>query len=120
MSRIEAFPTRAPTRDSAYFQRRKIERIQLLVTQQTTPANDSKKPASRALDTCNSHTVPDAVAARRIVRQAPEDILRASYQNQTPIQEHPMAKAKKTVKKVAAKKPAAKKAVKKVAAKKKK
>ena len=62
------------------------------------------------------------------MRQAPEDILRASYQNQTSIQEHPMAKAKKTVKKVAAKKPAAKaaakkpvakKAVKKVAAKKK-
>lgn len=83
-----------------------------------------------ALGTCNSYGVTDAVAARRIVRQALEDLLRASYQNQKSIQEHPMAKAKKTVKKVAAKKavakkaavkkPAAKKAVKKVAAKKKK
>ena len=72
------------------------------------------------MDTCNSSTLSDAVAARRIMRQASEDPLRASYQNQPSIQEHPMAKAKKTVKKVAAKKPAAKKAVKKVAAKKKK
>jgi len=53
------------------------------------------------------------------MRQTSEGFLRASYQNQTSIQEHPMAKAKKTVKKVAAKK-TAKKVVKKAAAKKKK
>ena len=79
-----------------------------------------KNTTFHSLDTCNSYTLTDADAARRIVRQAPGDLLRASYQNQTSIQKHPMAKAKKTVKKVAAKKPAVKKAVKKVAAKKKK
>jgi hypothetical protein len=102
------------------FQRRKSICIHFKNTRLPAPDEASKILTFRSLDTCNSYGVTDAVAARRIVRQAPGDLLRASYQNQTSIQEHPMAKAKKTVKKVAAKKPAAKKAVKKVAAKKKK
>jgi hypothetical protein len=110
-------PQKTPDPD---FQRRKQPRIHVLNTIYLAPDGAVKNRLFRSLDTCNSYGVTDAVAARRIVRQAFEDLLRASYQNQTSIQEHPMAKAKKTVKKVAAKKPAAKKAVKKVAAKKKK
>jgi len=107
----------ARTRD---FQRRKSICILILDTQIKAPPNGPENLTSCSLDTCISPALTDAVAARRIMRQASKDILWASYQNQTSIQEHPMAKAKKTVKKVVAKKPAAKKAVKKVAAKKKK
>ena len=107
----------ARTRD---FQRRKSNCILIPYTKIKTQTKDSNNLTCCSLDPFISPALTDAVAARRIMRQASKDIHWASYQNQTSLQEHPLAKAKKTVKNVVAKKPAAKKAVKKVAAKKKK
>jgi hypothetical protein len=58
-------------------------RIQIRDTQFSSRAADRKIPCSRSLDTCNSSTLTDAVAARRIVRQAPGEFFSGrKYQNQ--------------------------------------